>query len=608
MKKFAIAAGALVVSLACLAGCAGGGISEGVRMEYSTGRQSERVYDRDLFYSNTNETVIADPGVVYVSEEESAEYGGWYYMYGTGASAGTYTTSDDNTYAFQCFRSRNLVDWQLVGGYEKGYSLMFTSDDWVSLTSQNIWAPEVIYNPSDGKFYMYFSAEAKTSATPSEPDEERSAYDKLYLGIAVGDTPVSFRLIGSEDVMFDANGTLITSETPPIDFERAYDCGIFSVIDAHPFLDDDGQLYLYFNKHTDSNPNTSSLQGVWGMRMIDFVTPDYDTLSLICAPGVVSAEGGLNAEGKPEVTSRGEAYTFSEGSVNEAPFMVKYEGKYYMTYSANGYSSPSYSVHQAISDDPLEGFVKPQTTDGNPVLSSNNSYVAGTGHHSVVKAGDEYMIVYARMGNPTNYTIGWVRMSGVDKLLFTENAAGETVLTSNGPSYTLQPLPEAVSGYADVAQSATVSVSDGEGMQYLTDGMIPYYTFNQDRLFYGSTGTQITFTWDEPVSLSSIMVYNTSNYDDAFKNIASVRLYFAQTPSWASRDYLFGVMENIAFPEDYLVDGTLMQGAAAVVCFDEVMVNRVVITLGEKYEEYDAMGERNDTIAIPEIVILGKEG
>ena len=54
MKKFAIAAGALVVSLACLAGCAGGGISEGVRMEYSTGRQSERVYDRDLFYSNTN--------------------------------------------------------------------------------------------------------------------------------------------------------------------------------------------------------------------------------------------------------------------------------------------------------------------------------------------------------------------------------------------------------------------------------------------------------------------------------------------------------------------------------------------------------------------------
>lgn len=104
------------------------------------------------------------------------------------------------------------------------------------------------------------------------------------------------------------------------------------------------------------------------------------------------------------------------------------------------------------------------------------------------------------------------------------------------------------------------------------------------------------------------MIYNTDNYDDAFKNIRSVRIYFAQTPSWASRDYLFGVMENVAFPEEYLVDGALMQGAAAVMSFDEVKVNRIVITLGEKFEEYDAMGNPNETIVIPEIVCLGKEG
>lgn len=362
MRKTLIA-GALFLSLVCLAGCGGGdGITDGVRMNYSTGRASDKVYDRELFYNNTNETVIADPGVVYVSEEENEEYGGWYYMYGTGSSA-SYTTGDGNLYAFQCFRSKNLVDWQLAGEYAKGYSLMLTSSDWVNLSSENIWAPEVIYNPTDGKFYMYFSAEAKPSATVSSPS---AAFDKLYLGIAVGDTPVSFRPIGAEDALFNAEGELVTSAQPPIDFERAYDCGIFSVIDASPFLDDDGQLYLYFNKHTDSNPKTPSLQGVWGMKMKDFVTPDYSTLTLICSPGVVSAEGGLSADGKPEVMSRGSAYSFSEGSVNEGPFMVKHDGTYYMTYSANGYSSPSYSVHQAISDDPLEGFVKPQTTDGNP--------------------------------------------------------------------------------------------------------------------------------------------------------------------------------------------------------------------------------------------------
>ena len=605
MRKFAIAAGALALSLVCFAGCAGGsGISEGVRMNYSTGKESSKVYDRDLFYNNTNETVIADPGVVYVSEEESEEYGGWYYMYGTGSSA-SYTTGDSNLYAFQCFRSKNLVDWQLAGAYDKGYSLMFTSSDWVSLTSENIWAPEVIYNPSDGKFYMYFSAEAKSSATASGAT---AAFDKLYLGIAVGDTPVSFRVLGSESPVTTADNGIITGGDIPIDFERAYDCGIFSVIDADPFLDDDGELYLYFNKHTDSNPNTSSLQGVWGMKMKDFVTPDYSTLSLICSPNVVSAEGGLSEEGKPVVESLGESYSFSEGSVNEAPFMVKYDGKYYMTYSANGYSSPSYSVHQAISDDPLEGFVKPQTTDGNPVLASNNAYVAGTGHHSIVRAGDDYMIVYARMGNPSNYAMGWIRIAGVDQLLFTQNAAGETVLTSNGPSYTLQPLPESISGYQNVAESATITVSDGEGAEYLNDGLIPYYVFAEDRMYTGKTGSQITLSWDTPVSLNAIMIYNTDNYDDAFKNIRSVRVYFAQTPSWASRDYLFGVMENVAFPEEYLVDGALMQGAAAVMSFDEVKVNRIVITLGEKFEEYDAMGNPNETIVIPEIVCLGKEG
>lgn len=604
MKKAAVCAGILILSMVCLSGCDGGGISDGVRMNYSTGKISDRVYDRDLFYSNTNETVIADPGVVYVSEEENEEYGGWYYMYGTGCSA-SYTTGDGNLYAYQCYRSKNLMDWQLAGGFEKGYSLMFTSADWVELRSENLWAPEVIYNPADGRFYMYFSAEAKSSATATATT---AAFDKLYLGIAVGDTPVSFRPIGADGWEYDAYGNVLTSDTPPIDFERAYDCGIFSVIDANPFLDDDGTLYLYFNKHTDSNPETPSLRGVWGIRMKDFVTPDYDSLTAVCSPGSVSVDGGLSEEGKPEIRSKGAAYNFSEGSVNEGPFMVKHEGKYYMTYSGNGYTSPAYSVHQAIADEPLGNFVKPQPTDGNPVLLSNNAYVAGTGHHSVVKAGDDYMIVYARMGNPSNYGMGWVRMTGIDKLLFTENEAGQTVMTSNGPSYTPQPMPESISGYRNLAETAIVAVSDGEGAEYLTDGMIPYYMFNEDRVYTGKTGTKITLTWDKPVSLDAIMVYNTEDYDDAFSDIAEVRLYFAENPSWASRDYLFGVMENVPFPSEYLVDGSLMQGAAAIMSFDTVKVNRIVITIGEKYENYDAMGNLNETIAIPEIVCLGKEG
>ena len=39
--------------------------------------------------------------------------------------------------------------------------------------------------------------------------------------------------------------------------------------------------------------------------------------------------------------------------------MLKHNGKYYMTYSANGCWNKYYNVCYAISDSPLSGFVKP---------------------------------------------------------------------------------------------------------------------------------------------------------------------------------------------------------------------------------------------------------
>ncbi len=51
-----------------------------------------------------------------------------------------------------------------------------------------------------------------------------------------------------------------------------------------------------------------------------------------------------------------------------------------------------------------------------------------------------------------------------------------------------------------------------------------------------------------------------------------------------------------------------MWGSACVAQFESVKVNKIVITLGEKYEEFDAMGDPSPEIRIPEIVCLGKEG
>lgn len=603
MRKFLQIAGLFVAGIMCsclIVGC--GGAETGVKMNYADGgKQNTTLYDRDMFFKNANETSIADPGVIYVSEEESKEYGGWYYMYSTGASGNL----GGELYAFQCYRSKNLSEWSLAGGYEQGYSLKVTPEDWMSLDEVTQWAPEVIRNPKDGKYYMYFSASARPATTVSGDGEN---FDRLYLGIAVGDTPLSFRILGAEKAVFDADKRLVTNERPPIDFQRAYGLtDVFSVIDASPFLDDDGTLYLYFNKHTDRNPETPGLMGTWGIRMRDFVTPDYQSLKAVTMPNVVSVEGGL-VEGKPKVVSLGDKYSFSEGSINEAPFMVKHNGRYYLTYSGNGYRNPAYSVHQAISDKPLGDFVKPLITDGNPVLASYVPYVSGTGHHCIVKTGEDYVIVYARMANPDLYGLGWTRIVGIDNLVFTKNGKGEEVLTSNGPSYSLQPLPEAISGYHNYAKDAAITVSGGEGGKYLKDGIVPYYNFSADWYWKGETGASVTFEWNKPVPLSAVMIYNTKEYDYAFKNIKSIRLYFAEKPSWASKEYTYGSIQNIPFPDELIYETAIMWGSACVAQFESVKVNKIVITLGEKYEEFDAFGNPSSEIRIPEIVCLGKEG
>lgn len=85
-KLVAVAAGLLSLAFA-FAGCAQElpeGQTEGaLALPYDDMINAEGEYDESLFYRNELETECADPGVIYVSEEESGEYGGWYYMYAT---------------------------------------------------------------------------------------------------------------------------------------------------------------------------------------------------------------------------------------------------------------------------------------------------------------------------------------------------------------------------------------------------------------------------------------------------------------------------------------------------------------------------------------------
>ena len=68
-------------------------------------------------------------------------------------------------------------------------------------------------------------------------------------------------------------------------------------------------------------------------------------------------------------------------SVNEGPFIVKHDGVYYLTYSANSYESPKYGVGYATATSMAGPWTK---YEGNPVLQDLGG-LQGVGHHALFK-------------------------------------------------------------------------------------------------------------------------------------------------------------------------------------------------------------------------------
>ena len=116
-----------------------------------------------------DEIGLADPAVIC--------FGGTYYLYPTG----------DNT-SYHVYTSTDLVHWT------KGKKVFEPG-------GRNVWAPDVFRDPTDGAFYLYYTADKR-------------------IGVAVADRP---------DGPFVDRATL---------FRNA--------IDAHMFRDDDGRYYLYY--------------------------------------------------------------------------------------------------------------------------------------------------------------------------------------------------------------------------------------------------------------------------------------------------------------------------------------------------------------------------
>ena len=333
------------------------------------------------------------------------------------------------------------------------------------------------------------------------------------------------------------------------------------------------------------------------MKMKSMTTPDYSTVSYLAKPYKYTV---ANTPGKIETyTSVGSAYEWYEGDINEAPFMVKHNGKYYLTYASNGFSAVGYSVHQAISSSPLSGFTKLSSTQGNPVLDgsvhggSTYNYMNGTAHHSIVKKGDEMWIVYHRHNSTKGVDEGMDRSICADRVQFVTNSQGTQVLTANGPSMSLQWLPESVSGYKNLAESATITISTGSGKEYLTDGLLPFYKVVQNRVMSATSDVTVTMKWNQAVSVSSIMIYNAYNKANAFSQVKNLRFKLAE--GWTGR---YAVIPELEFPARYMSNsvGAFVPCASTVAEFNALKITELQFTIPV-----------SGTVNLSEIVVLGND-
>ncbi len=175
-------------------------------------------------------------------------------------------------------------------------------------------------------------------------------------------------------------------------------------IDGHFFKDDDGSVYLYFVRFPSGNV-------IYGAKMNDdMLSYQKSSVRLL-----------LGAQ---------EEWETHMGTIAEGPNMVKHNGVYYLTYSANHYQSQDYAVGYATSDSPLSRFEK---YEGNPILSKSGDIV-GTGHHSFTTSldGSQMYIVYHKHNSTSSVH---PRMVCIDRAYFeTDPHGGKDILKVDGPN------------------------------------------------------------------------------------------------------------------------------------------------------------------------------
>jgi hypothetical protein len=209
---------------------------------------------------------------------------------------------------YHVFSSENLTDWT-----DHGIIISQENVRWMDSTSNSLWAPDCIER--NGKYYFYFPAKIKNT----------SFAKWMAIGVAVSDTPYG----------------PFKPESKPID-------GVFG-IDPNPFIDKDGQAYLYWA----------------GGRRLHMAKLQENMLELAAEPQEV--------EGLPE--------GFKEG-----PYLFERNSIYYLTFPY--VIKKTETLAYATGDTPMGPFKY------KGVIMDESPTGCWTNHHSIIQYKGQWILFY----------------------------------------------------------------------------------------------------------------------------------------------------------------------------------------------------------------------
>lgn len=512
--------------------------------DYGASNELKFELNSSKWYRNDLELGLPDPCIVYED--------GTYYIFGT--------TDRTGAKSFDCYSTTDFSSY-------KYYKDIYAPTD-TTWGNGSLFAPEIV--KIDDLYYMYYNA--------SHYDGVETEKSGIMIAVSENITGPYRDYVGE-----DANGNPLDNSKGPI--IRDINASNYGILDVTTLFDGD-DMYLYWSVY-----EVNIMQYIVGVKMIDPVTPDWSTYQVLIRPGAI------NANDRYDTTLSWEAYKGFR--VAEGPQVTKIkDGRYMISYSVNHYPDKYYTVCYAIGDNPLGPFEKPYVEGENwsnilfgyaglqngTVFDQWAGFTGGCGHHYIFKVGDQYMIAYHAFKNRNDISSG--RCVAIDYLFFDEE--GNPYV--HGPSYSAMPLPEATSGYKNIALNAKVIAEGTETPDRLNDNyIVEHYNLaqeaNKEADFKGGQYCYIQIQFDKEYTIGGLAIFNSAYYEKVLYSIDFINFGNSNAilNSSYNRQYVEDAKE-FAFPcGNFAYD------------FDDIKTNKITIGINSAYD-----------FSLNEIIVLGK--